>query len=44
MDYDGRIREYPAIAIDRFTPQTGVKYYFLTHAHSGESKLPFPPF
>ncbi|KAG2217304.1 hypothetical protein INT45_013000 [Circinella minor] len=38
MDHDGRIREYPAIAIDRFTLQTGVKYYFLTHAHSDHTQ------
>ncbi|KAI9491333.1 beta-lactamase-like protein [Zychaea mexicana] len=38
MDYDGIIREYPAIAIDRFTPRIGVKYYFLTHAHSDHTQ------
>lgn len=33
--FDGQVREYPVIAIDRFKPQAGVKYYFLTHAHAG---------
>ncbi|KAI7885154.1 hypothetical protein K492DRAFT_204215 [Lichtheimia hyalospora FSU 10163] len=32
--FDGQVREYPAIAIDRFKPRAGVKYYFLTHAHA----------
>lgn len=33
--FDGQVREYPVIAIDRFKSRPGVKYYFLTHAHAG---------
>ncbi|ORX51297.1 hypothetical protein DM01DRAFT_1408762 [Hesseltinella vesiculosa] len=32
--FDGQIREYPAICIDRFTQRKGARYYFLTHVHS----------
>ncbi|CDH50909.1 protein artemis [Lichtheimia corymbifera JMRC:FSU:9682] len=36
--FDGQVREYPVIAIDRFKSQTGVKYYFLTHAHADHTQ------
>ncbi|KAI9270758.1 beta-lactamase-like protein [Phascolomyces articulosus] len=38
MDYDGVIREYPTIVIDRFKPRVGVKHFFLTHAHSDHTQ------
>ena len=33
--FDGQIREYPTIVVDRFTLRAGIKYFFLTHCHSG---------
>lgn len=33
--FDGQLREYPSIAVDRFTPRANVRYYFLTHVHAG---------
>jgi hypothetical protein len=34
--FDGRIREYPAVAIDKFTPNSFAKYFLLSHVHSGK--------
>ncbi|KAL7323207.1 hypothetical protein PS15p_211140 [Mucor circinelloides] len=31
--FDGRIREYPAIAIDNFKPNDYAKYFILSHVH-----------
>lgn len=33
--FDGRIREYPAVAIDNFEPNDFAKYFILSHVHSG---------
>jgi hypothetical protein len=33
--FDGRIKEYPAISIDRFKLNGYAKYYLLSHVHSG---------
>ncbi|KAI8388566.1 beta-lactamase-like protein [Radiomyces spectabilis] len=36
--FDGQIREYPCISIDRFTRRNGIKYYFLSHVHSDHTQ------
>lgn len=33
--FDGQLREYPSIAVDRFIPRPNIRYYFLTHVHAG---------
>jgi len=36
--FDGRIREYPAVAIDNFEPNDYAKYFILSHVHKGKYK------
>jgi hypothetical protein len=34
--FGGRIKEYPAIAIDNFAPNNYAKYFVLSHVHKGK--------
>ncbi|KAI8071639.1 beta-lactamase-like protein [Gongronella butleri] len=34
VTFDGQIREYPAITIDKFAHREGIKYHFLSHVHT----------
>lgn len=36
--FKGRIKEYPAIAIDFFIPNGYSKYFVLSHVHKGEKR------
>lgn len=33
--FDGRIREYPVVAIDNFQSNSFAKYFILSHVHTG---------
>lgn len=36
--FDGRIKEYPELAIDNFTPNNYSQFFLLSHVHKGNTK------
>lgn len=35
--FDGRIKEYPELAIDNFTPNNYSQFFLLSHVHKGKN-------
>jgi hypothetical protein len=39
--FDGRIKEYPSLAIDNFVPNNYTKHFVLSHVHKGKQNTAF---